>query len=62
MNLAKLHEIVAVAGMNGKKEEILLNPHSVVACRVRLGGGSLITLQQEKRSQWQRARRRWTAS
>ncbi len=48
MNLAKLHEIVAVAGMNGKKEEILLNPHSVVGCRVRLGGGSLITLSTGK--------------
>jgi hypothetical protein len=34
--------------MNGKKQELLLNPHSVVGCRPRLGGGSLITLSTGK--------------
>jgi hypothetical protein len=48
MNLAKLQEIVAVAGMNGKKRELLLNPHSVVVYRARLGGGSPITLSTGK--------------
>ena len=48
MNLAKLREMIAVAGMTAKRQEILLNPHSVVSCRPRLGGGSLITLSTGK--------------
>jgi uncharacterized protein YlzI (FlbEa/FlbD family) len=48
MNLAKLREMITVAGMNAKKQEILLNPRSVVTCRPRLGGGSLITLSTGK--------------
>ncbi len=48
MTLAKLREMIAVAGMNANEQEILLNPHSVVSCRPRLGGGSLITLSTGK--------------
>jgi uncharacterized protein YlzI (FlbEa/FlbD family) len=48
MILAKLREMISVAGMNAKEQEILLNPHSVVSCRPRLGGGSLITLSTGK--------------
>jgi hypothetical protein len=48
MNLAKLREMITVAGMNAKKQEMLLNLRSVVTCRPRLGGGSLITLSTGK--------------
>lgn len=48
MSLAKLHEVVAVVGMRGKTQELLVNPHSVVACRPGSNGGSLITLSTGK--------------
>ena len=48
MTLAKLHELVAVVGMTQKKQELLLNPHSVVGCRPGPGGGSVVTLSTGK--------------
>lgn len=48
MRLVKLHEIVTVVGMNGKKQQLLLNPHSVVGCRPSLSGGSLVMLSTGK--------------
>jgi hypothetical protein len=54
--VTKLHEIVVVVGMNGKKQELPLNPHSAVGWQLSLGGGSLITLLTGNRSKWRRAR------